>query len=129
MWGLTAKVTGEYPGKCKGFIGAKATVSPVEYEINADGTISVLKTITITIGSPWICSLLVDPVAANQNLSGLLFLEDPLAPSLALLVHAAVGGIHSLGTNGECAEAGEHPAGTYFGLILVWAHGGTVSWE
>jgi len=130
MWGLTAKVTGDYPGKCTVTGGSKGTISPVEYEISADGTISILKTITITAGSPANCSLLVEPTAENQNLSSLLFLKDPLN-SGAILGHAAVGGIHSKGTNGLCSETegNNHTKGSYFGLFLVWVHGGTVAWE
>ncbi len=128
MWGLTTKVTGDYPGKCTMTGGSKLTFSPVEYELNADGTISILKTITITAGSPASCSFLIEPTAANQNLSSLLFLKDPLNSS-ALLAHVAVGGIHSKGTNGLCAEGGEHTNTTYFGLILVRVDGGNVTWE
>jgi hypothetical protein len=128
MHGTTAKVTGEYPGKCEVTGGSKATISPVEYELSAEGTISVLNTITITAGSPALCSLLVEP-ATNKNLSTLLFLKDPAAPTLALLVHVAVGGIHSVGTNGTCATGGQHTNGTYFGLVLVWVDGGTIQWD
>jgi len=132
MTGTTGKISGEYPGKCEVTGGSKATISPVEYELNANGSVSVInKTITIAAGSPANCSVLVHPDARNQNLTTLLFLKDPAAPTSALLVHVAVSGIHSLSTGGVCATGGItlHTEGTYTGLLLVRIDGGTIQWD
>ncbi len=120
-------VTGSY-SKCEITGGSKATITPVEYLIGANGTVSVLNTIVITAGSPGNCSIKVNPGASNSNLSKILFLNNPGGD---LLLHVEVTGIHSTASNGLCGETGvEKTEGSYFGLLLVWADkGGTIKWD
>lgn len=122
----TGKITGKY-SSCKTMPGeATATISPVEYELSASGTVGVIgQPIVITIAS-LNCSVKVSNGGPNGSLSQLLYLNQ----TSDLLVHAEVSGIHSIGSGSSCGPAGkEQTEGSYFGLLLVWVDGGTIRWD
>ncbi len=125
---LTQTVVGGY-SKCEAF-GHPLTITPVEYELNADETVSIVnKTVQLSIPSiP--CVIDIEPSAGNQALSRIRYLIDP-QDSTRLLLHAEVAKIHSiiLGGGGLCGPVGLHADGLYRGLLLAWVHGsGTLSW-
>lgn len=127
---LTVTVLGQYTG-CTAFLGFAATVTPVEYEISADETVSVINK-SILIEVPELkCIIHIAPIANNQNLSKIRYLVDP-SSSERLLAHAEVAKIHSviLGGAGSCGAEGLHTEGEYRGLLLAWVHGsGSLSWS
>jgi hypothetical protein len=130
MWGSTGKLNGKY-SECKvKSTGNAAKITEVEYEINAQGSLSLLNDITISVAAAE-CTLKVIS-AKNQHLLLLLFLKDVLAPTLALLVHAEVSGIHSTASSeAHCGVTGTllPTTGTYTGLFLTWVdNGGTIQW-
>ncbi|HEX5853886.1 MAG TPA: hypothetical protein VFY36_12440 [Solirubrobacteraceae bacterium] len=119
-------IIGTY-SKCEATGGIPATVTPAEYEIGADGSVSVLKSIVITVAGAAKCSVKVNSGGPNDHLLLLLFLNNP---SGDILAHVEVSGIRSLSSGGVCGGAGvEKTEGTYFGLLLVWAHGGSIKWD
>jgi len=129
---MTAKeviVTGVY-SKCKTVGGLTAIVTPVEYLLTAEGTVSVIgKPIVITVAAAG-CSIKVRNGSTNENLKTIRYLPDGANPG-AILVHAEVTGIHSEGSGGPvCGEAGvEQTTGEYRGLFLVFLDGGTIKWD
>lgn len=128
MWQSTGKITGKY-SKCKATGGFTANISEVEYELNAQGSVAILKPIEISVLSLG-CSIKVESSAEGQNthLLELLFLNLPTD----LLVHVAVSGIHATFSNEKaCGITGLgllHSDGTYTGLLLAWVDGGTLQW-
>ncbi len=130
---LTVKVVGEYT-KCEAF--GKSTgvkVSTAEYELNADGTASVLKPITIEAAGA--CKIDIAS-GSNQNLSTISYLLDIFSPEIhRLLAHADVEKITSTvlslgGGEGLCGVLGESKEGVYHGLLLAWVHGpGNLLWH
>jgi hypothetical protein len=123
---------GTYTG-CEAF-GVKVTVSPAEYQFNANGTVSVINK-TITIEAAAKCKIEVKP-AGNENLHQITYLVDPNSSETRLLAHVNVLGITSFVTNlggGEvlCGAAGEHKeTGTYTGLVLAWVDAaGALKWD
>ncbi len=122
-------VVGEY-SKCEAF-GKAATITPVEYELNANETVSVINK-TIQVNVPAIpCVIHIEPSARNQALSRIRYLIDPNSEGTRLLLHAEVEKIHSriLGGAGLCGPEGLHTDGLYRGLLLAWVHGsGSLSW-
>ena len=122
---LTQKLVGEYTG-CTAF-GSSATVSPAEYELSADETVSIInKTIVITVKVAG-CSIEVKP---QNNLKGIRYLIDPNSGNTRLLAHAEVEKIVSttIGGGTTCGGEGEHTAGLYRGLLLALVDGGALSW-
>ncbi|HEX5852062.1 MAG TPA: hypothetical protein VFY36_03105 [Solirubrobacteraceae bacterium] len=117
-------LTGVYT-KCFAANLFPATVSPVAFLLNADGSITILNPIVITVPELG-CSLKLANNTANTNLRLLLFLnrkED-------LLVHSDVRNLTSLSSGDPCGAAGvEHPEGTYAGLLLAFVHGGILQWR
>jgi len=124
---LNATARGTYTG-CEA-AGLKAVVSEAEYEFSADETVSVInKTIAITVAALG-CEVTVGP-SNNKELKKVRYLEDPKSGGTRILAHVEVAGINST-TKGTCGvEEGAHAGGTYFGLVLAFAHGtGTLKWS
>jgi len=129
MWGTTQKVTGKY-SKCKATGGFTANISEVEYEIDAQGSLKILKDISINI--PTINCTLTVKAATNPHLLLLLFLLDPIGTTLhGLLIHAEVHGIHATASSlAQCQTGSLLPTtGTYEGLILAFVDGGNLLWD
>jgi hypothetical protein len=126
MAGMLQVITGTYSG-CKVVAsGAAATITPVEYEARAEGTVTIVQPIVITIPAAN-CSVKVDGGGgANKRLSQLLFLNRPGGD---VLVHAEVESIKSLSSGGACGTAGlENRNGTYLGLFLARGDGAAIDW-
>lgn len=124
---LTQTVVGTYTG-CEA-AGFEATVSPAEYELNANETVSILnKTIVITVKTVN-CSIAVAP---QNTLKGIRYLKDIRSPEIPrLLAHVEVEKIVStiVGGSGLCGAEGEHETGLYRGLLLAWVEaGGSIHW-
>ncbi len=105
---------------------APATVTPAEFLVNADGSVSVVGApIVITIPALG-CSIKISNSAANTNLRLILYLnlkED-------ILAHVEISKINSEGSGGECGELGKvKPEGSYTGLLLIRVDGGTLQWQ
>jgi hypothetical protein len=126
---LTQIVVGEY-SKCEAF-GFPASVSPAEYELSADETVSVInKNIVIKVAAAG-CEIEIGP-SNNKGLGKIRYLVDPQA-STRLLAHVEVQNIHSTIKGGggiTCGAEGAHTEGRYLGLVLAWLDsGGTLSWS
>ncbi len=126
---LSAKsqaATVTYTG-CSAF-GSGVTVSPAEYQFNADHTVNVLNTIVVTssIGK---CSVKVG-AAGNQNLKDLLKFIDPDNAD-AIIIKSHVSNISYLATGGICGPTGELKNGIYNGELLVFIEepGGKIAWD
>jgi len=117
---LTQEASVSYTG-CTAF-GLAAKVSTVKYLFNADGTASVLNTVTITATA---CTVTV-PSSKNQNLG---LLKYKTVGKLVEL-EPTVKGITSTGTGAACTYA-EESNGTYGGNSNVGLANGTgsVGWE
>jgi hypothetical protein len=131
MWGTTQKVTGKY-SKCKATpLGQAATVSEAEYEVDAQGSLRLLKDISVEIKS--LSCVLTVKASTNQHLLLLLFLLDPVGLTLhGLLIHAEVSKLHSeASSEAACGVTGGklQTTGTYAGLILAWVHNGNLLWD
>lgn len=129
---VTEKITvvGAY-SKCEAFGKSNGVkVSTAEYELNANGTVTVLKPITIEVAG--VCKI---DIPGNQSLQAITYLLDKFSPEIhRILAHADVEKITSnvlnLGGGVLCGEAGEHTDGLYHGLLLAWVHGsGGILWE
>ncbi len=119
---------------CEAFGVKNVTVSPAEYELNANGSVSVINK-TITIEATALCRIEVRPTG-NANLKTLRYLVDPNTGESRLLAHAEVEKILDFVTNlgggeGLCGAEGEHKDGTYRGLLLAWvdAASGSLKWD
>ncbi len=125
----TQKVVGQY-SKCEA-IGSELIITPVEYELSANETVSIVnKTVQLSIPVAK-CTIDIEPSARNQALSKIRYLIDPNSVGTRLLLHAEVEKLHSiiLGGAGLCGPEGLHTDGLYRGLLLAWVHGsGTLSW-
>jgi hypothetical protein len=100
---LKQKVTVSYTG-CKAF-GLAATVSPAEYEFNADGTVAVLKAITIK------ATACLVTVPSGQTVGVIKYLNKPVGH---VEIEPEVTGITSSGVGAACEYAVESN-GTYTG--------------
>jgi hypothetical protein len=125
---LTQVLTGLYTG-CVGPLSAPATVTGVEYEFNADETVSVInKIITISIPAAG-CEIVVGP---QSNLHAVKYTLDPNSGDKALLVNANAVSISNTikGGGGLCGAEGHHTNGTDSGLALVFVDaGGILIWH
>jgi hypothetical protein len=116
---LVLRATVTYTG-CKAF-GLAATVSPAEYEFSADGTVTVLKAITIKATE---CLVTVQ---GGQTVGPVKYLNNKPNPG-EIEIEPSVTNIMSSGTGAACAYALES-IGTYTGNSLVAALGGaTIEW-
>lgn len=109
---------------CKAF-GSGVTITPAEYQFNADNTVSVLNTIVVTsvTGN---CTVKVEP---NQRLKTVLYLPDPNNSS-ALNIKVEVTGILYLNSGGICGPPGLLHNGTYSGESLAFLDGGgKLAWD
>lgn len=116
---LTLTATVQYTG-CTAF-GLSATISPAQYEFNADGTATILKEITI---KATLCEVKV-PTAGNSGLKTIAYKQNGAS---AVLVEPNVTGITSSGTGTACKYASENK-GTYTGNSHVTAASGNVTWK
>jgi hypothetical protein len=126
----TQKLVGEYL-TCEAF-GLKATVTPAEYELNANETVSVINKTIVIKPAGNICEIKIEPIAANQNLKKIKYLVDPNSVSKRLLVDVEVEKITStvVGGGGACGAEGEHKEGLYNGKLLAFVHnGGNLIWS
>ena len=106
--------------KCKGF-GLAATVSLVKVRSTAEGSVSLLETVTV-IGGGGTC-VAQFPSAKNQNLGTVKFKNTNKGiEKLANISH-----ITSTGA-GSCAYI-EESSGTFVGDALVNLIGGTLDWK
>jgi hypothetical protein len=103
---------------CKAF-GLAATVSPAEYEFNANGTVLVRKPITIKATGCLVT------VPAHQTLGPVQYLNKPAGE---IEIEPNVTGITSSGSGVAC-EYEIESKGTYIGNSLVAVEGGKLSWE
>lgn len=115
---LTLRLTDTFSG-CKAF-GLAATVSPAEFEFSADGTIRVLKTITIKA----IQCLVTVSSAKNTSLSTIKYTNV----TSGVIVQPEITGITSSGTGAAC-EYAEESKGTYLGRqLLATDAGAALTW-
>jgi hypothetical protein len=116
---LSILVTIQYES-CKA-AGVAATVSPVQYIIDANGEVTLENQVTIKgLG----CSVTIPP-AKNHNLRTVKF--DNQANGTILLL-SSVSGITSFGEGTLCTY-GEESAGTYTGNARVALDGGSLKWD
>lgn len=105
--------------KCTAFGIAEAKISPVLYDIHANGEVDLLNTVTIT--AP-LCEVKVFP---KNKLKEVLFRS--LHGAISITAH--VNGIESEGKGFACTYAKESK-GTDVGVIDVWlTNGGTLLWH
>jgi hypothetical protein len=125
----TQKVTVSYTG-CLAAITTGASVKPTEpitaeYEFNANGTVKILKAVTIvaTLGTK--CTI---TVPAQGPLSSVSFANKG---TKEILVSAKVTGIESSDVGGACKEVYTgSKTGTYNGNNVTKADGtGSITWE
>jgi hypothetical protein len=119
-------VRGTY-SKCIAAGAFPASVTPAEFEVKADGSVSIVGApIVITIPEAN-CSIKITNGGANSNLRLILYLNQ----KEDLLAHIEVNKINSVGSGIEpCGEAGVvKENGTYTGLLLVRVDGGTLQWR
>ena len=122
---LTLLETVRYTG-CNAF-GSTFTVTPAEYQFNADKSVSVLSNLvlTSTLGK---CSLKIGP-SGNQSLKTVLYIPDP-NNNKALNIKAEISGISYLSTGGICGPTGELKNGVLIGESLAFLDGGgTLAWD
>jgi hypothetical protein len=98
-------------------------VSPAEFLLNADGSISILKAIVITVHELK-CSIKVSASPPNTNLRLLLFLNQ----KEDLLAHVELGKLVSLSSGEPCGAPNVEHEGDYRGLLLAFVDGGTLQW-
>ena len=115
----TQTATVAYTG-CKAF-GLAANVSPAQYEFNANGTVKLLGTVTITATE---CTVTV-PSAKNTSLSTIVYKNS----GKSIVLEPTVKNITSSGVGKACTYA-EESAGTYSGNSIVGLTGaGTLEWK
>jgi hypothetical protein len=115
----TQTATVQYTG-CKAF-GLAATVSPAQYEFNANGSVKLLATITITATE---CTVTV-PSAKNTKLSTIKYTNS----NKQIVLEPSVNNITSSGAGAGCKYA-EESLGTYTGNSVVGLEsGGTLTWQ
>jgi hypothetical protein len=115
---LQQLLTFSYSG-CTAF-GLTATVNTLKYLFSADGLASLENTVEIkALG----CTITIAS-SKNQNLEKLLYLNT----GNDILIHSDLNGITSFGTGVSCAYA-EESGGTFRGLALGFADGGSVHWD
>jgi hypothetical protein len=103
---------------CKAF-GLAAKVSPAEYEFDAEGKVTILKTITVTATG---CTV---TVPGGQTVGPVKYLNKVLGE---IEIEPNVGGITSVGVGPAC-EYAEESVGTYTGNSLVQLDGGHLIWD
>jgi hypothetical protein len=113
------EATVQYTG-CKAF-GLAATISPALYLFDAEGSVKVLKTITITAVG---CTVTV-PSAKNTSLTTIVYKN---ASGGQITLEPSVKNITSSGTGSACTYA-EESLGTYTGTSDVGLVGGTLTWK
>ena len=126
---MTAKevtLAGQYTGCEDTLLPAPVIVSPVEFLLNADGSLAVVnKPIVITIPELG-CSIKINNGGANSNIRLLLYLNRPKD----VLAHVEIKGIVALGSAGLCGEAGGANTEVLSrGLWLISVDGGTIQWD
>jgi hypothetical protein len=113
---VTHKEVLTYSG-CIGF-GMTITVSPADFEFNANGSAKLENTVEVTSESLG-CEVLIEP----QTLSNVSYANS----SGKVTATASVTKIHSTGTGGYCG--GKNTEGSYSGSIKAEVEGGTVEWK
>ena len=112
---LTLSDTVQYSG-CKAF-GLTATVSPADYELNADGSVDLVAEVAIkAIG----CVVMIPP----QTLGGLAYKDS----GSEVVIEPKVTGITSEGLGAACAYLKESK-GTYTGNSSLSIAGGSIGWS
>jgi len=105
--------------KCKAF-GLAATVSLVKATSTADGSVSLLQTVTVTATG---CTATF-PSAKNQGLSTITYRNT----NKEIEKLASIKNITSSGTGASCTYA-EESSGTFKGDALVGLVSGTLEWK
>jgi hypothetical protein len=94
-------------------------ISEVEYEVSAEGSLSILNTVTVErLG----CTITVEP-AKNKGLKSVTYADE----SGRLRLDAAVKGITYTSSGGMCGSSGEN--GEYSGTSEIELVGGTLEWK
>lgn len=104
--------------ECYAF-GIEAIVSPVEYEFNANGTVSILKAVTIKASA--FCTI---KIPAQSKLSSVRYIN---LTGGKLELEPDVLGITSTGSGSGCGY-GTESDGSYAGRSEVELVGGTLEW-
>lgn len=113
---VTHKEVLTYSG-CSGF-GVAITVSPADFEFNANGSAKLENTVEVSSESLG-CEVLIEP----QTLEDISYTNA----SGKVTAAADVTNVHSKGTGGDCG--GKNTEGTYMGSIQAEAASGTVEWK
>ncbi|MHB1809408.1 MAG: hypothetical protein ACYCU0_08930 [Solirubrobacteraceae bacterium] len=114
----TQKATVEF-GYCAAF-SIPATISPVEFEFNANGTVSILKKVTITASG--YCKI---TIPAQSGLSSVKYID---LSGGKIELEPTVKGITSTGSGVACEYGTEHQ-GDYGGNSIAELVGGTLEWS
>lgn len=114
----TQKATVEFGG-CFAF-GYPTTITPVEFEFNANGTVSILKAVTVKASAN--CKI---AIPAQSKLSSVKYIN---LTGGKLEIEALVNGITSTGSGTAC-NYGTESKGSYDGLADVELVGGTLEWS
>jgi hypothetical protein len=105
-------------GGCTGF-GVSITVTPADFEFNANGSARLENTVEVSSGS-LSCEVLIEP----QTLESITYSNS----SGKVMAAATVTKIHSTGTGGVCG--GKNTEGSYTGSIQGELEGsGTAEWK
>jgi hypothetical protein len=113
---VTHKEVFTYSG-CIGF-GMSITVSPADFEFNANGSARLENTVEVTSASLG-CEVLIEP----QTLANVSYSNS----SGKVLATASVTKIHSTGTGSPCG--GKNTEGSYSGSVMGEVEGGTAEWK
>jgi hypothetical protein len=110
-----------------GALGTVAEPINTEYEFNADGTVSILKDVTILVTATGLkCTILVLP---QSGLSTVAYDNRGSEPTREILILSHVREILNSATGSVCAEQYSHSkTGLYRGNAFVAVDGGEVSW-
>jgi hypothetical protein len=122
----TVKITGTYSECTEQPAGHEVDVTPAEYELTAQGSLGITKSIVFTVPA-FNCSIKVAGGGTNSQLLTVLFLNQANG---ILLAHLEILGFHARPSGGLCGAANsETTRGTYFGLLLVSVDGETIKWD
>jgi hypothetical protein len=120
---LSVLVTVEYT-QCTGPLTLPATISLVQYVIDANGSARLENNVQISV--PAAACTVTLPAAKNQTLNTIKFENTPANKGILLLV--GVTKITSSGTGSGCTYA-EESNGTAEGTIHITADGGLLKWD
>ncbi len=126
MTGKEVTLAGQYTSCEDTNMAQPVIVSPVEFLLNADGSLAIVnKPIVLTLPALG-CSVKINNGGPNSNIRLILYLNRPKD----VLAHVEIKGIVALASVGLCGEvAGENAEILYRGLWLISVDGGTIQWD